>query len=99
MSIPKVVLILGSGPNIGLHTSCLFAAQGYKVALASRSAKPEDSNPDATPFQVDLSDPSSVPGLFTQVKETLGVPSVVIYNGTYSPPSSNTGYIMLRFEK
>jgi NAD(P)-dependent dehydrogenase (short-subunit alcohol dehydrogenase family) len=81
MSYQKVALVLGSGPNVGLHVSRAFAAKGYKVALASRSSKTEESASDLVHFQVDLSDPSSVPELFTKVKDSLGTPSVVVYNG------------------
>lgn len=38
-STTPVILILGSGPNIGQHLAQAFAAKGYKVALASRSIK------------------------------------------------------------
>ena len=83
MSYQKVALILGSGPNVGRHVSRAFTAKGYKVALASRSLKKEDNVPGQTHFQVDLSDPSSVPDLFTRVNEKLGFPDVVVYNGQY----------------
>jgi NAD(P)-dependent dehydrogenase (short-subunit alcohol dehydrogenase family) len=85
MSYQKVALVLGAGPNVGLHVSRAFAAKGYKVALASRSAKSEENTPDLVHFQADLSNPSSVPELFTKVKESLGTPSIVIYNGEYNP--------------
>jgi NAD(P)-dependent dehydrogenase (short-subunit alcohol dehydrogenase family) len=84
MTSQKVILILGSGPNVGHHVSRAFAAKGYKVALASRSLKKEASTSEETHFQVDLSNPAAVPDLFTKVKEALGVPSVVVYNGEYS---------------
>jgi NAD(P)-dependent dehydrogenase (short-subunit alcohol dehydrogenase family) len=81
MSHQKVILILGSGPNVGQHVSRAFAAKGYKVALASRTVKKDDSITDQVNLQVDLFDPASVPNVFNQVKETLGTPSVVVYNG------------------
>ena len=81
MSSQKVVLILGSGPNIGGSVSRAFAAKGYKVALASRSVKAEDNGADQVNVQVDLSNPPSVSDLFAKVKETVGIPSVVVYNG------------------
>ena len=83
MSSQKVVLILGSGPNIGLSVSRAFTAKGYKVVLASRSVKAEDNNEEQINFQVDLSNPPTVSELFTKVKETVGIPSVVVYNGTF----------------
>jgi NAD(P)-dependent dehydrogenase (short-subunit alcohol dehydrogenase family) len=80
-----VLLILGSGPNIGHHVARAFAAKGYKVALASRKLKEEDSTTDQINISSDLSDPESVVKTFSRVKELLGHPSVVIYNGKHTP--------------
>ena len=80
-STSPVILILGSGPNIGHHVARAFAAKGYKVALASRSLKEEDSSEDEVHISADLSDPHSVKGIFSKVKASLGLPSVVVYNG------------------
>jgi NAD(P)-dependent dehydrogenase (short-subunit alcohol dehydrogenase family) len=82
MSYQKVILILGAGPNIGQHVARAFAAKGYKVAMASRSVK-EENIPDQVSLQVDLANPSSVLELFSNVKEKLGIPSVVVYNGEH----------------
>ena len=76
-----VVLILGSGPNIGQHVARAFAAKGYKIALASRKPKQTESTPDQTTFSSDVSDTESIKTLFADVKAALGVPSVVVYNG------------------
>lgn len=76
-----VILILGSGPNIGQHVARAFAAKGYKVALASRTLKEEDSTADQVNVSCDLSDPDSVIRVFSKVKASLGTPSVVVYNG------------------
>ncbi|KAL5386421.1 hypothetical protein DPSP01_004146 [Paraphaeosphaeria sporulosa] len=75
-----VILILGAGANIGQHVAQQFASQGYKVASTSRSAKSADNTSDAVHIVADLSDPESVAGIFSQVKASLGVPSVVVYN-------------------
>ena len=80
-STSPVLLILGAGANVGAHVARSFAAKGYKVALASRSAKPDPSNPDQFNVASDLSDPSSVVDTFSKVKSSLGHPSVVVYNG------------------
>ena len=83
-STSPILLILGSGPNIGKHVARAFAAKGYKVALASRKPNEESSTADQVHISSDLSDPNSVPGVFAKVKETLGgPPSVVVYNGVY----------------
>ncbi|KAL4778428.1 putative short-chain dehydrogenase [Aspergillus varians] len=78
-SANTVVLILGSGPNIGQHVARAFAAKGYKVALTSRKPT-ENTSTDGIHIQSDLSDPDSVAGVFAKVKESLGIPSVVVYN-------------------
>lgn len=83
-----IILILGSGPNIGHHVARAFAAKGYKVALASRSLKEEGSNAEQVHISADLSDPHSVEGIFSKVKASLGVPSVVVYNGKHVPCGS-----------
>lgn len=83
MSHQKIALIIGSGPRVGRHVSRAFAAKGYQVALASRTLKEEDQQPDQTHFSVDLSNPSSVPELFAQVERSLGIPHVVVYNGNH----------------
>ncbi|KAF2024247.1 putative short-chain dehydrogenase [Setomelanomma holmii] len=93
MSKHPVVLILGAGPNVGQHVSRAFAARGYKVALASRSVKNKDSPSDQVNLQVDLSNPSSIPELFAQVKDQLGLPSVVVYNaGAATPNEPNNSF-------
>ena len=79
-STSPVILILGSGPNIGRHVAQAFSAKGYKVALASRRLK-EESTTDQVSISSDLSDPDAVIGVFAKVKASLGLPSVVIYNG------------------
>ncbi|OAA61777.1 NAD(P)-binding domain protein [Niveomyces insectorum RCEF 264] len=82
-STSPVILILGSGPNVGHHVARAFAAKGYKVALASRGVKDEDAkNADQIRISADLSDPLSVKGIFSKVEASLGTPSVVVYNAS-----------------
>lgn len=80
-STSPVLLILGSGPRIGSHVARAFAAKGYKVALASRKVKEADNTADQINIPSDLSDPNSVVNAFSKVKELIGTPSVVVYNG------------------
>lgn len=84
-STSPVLLILGAGSNVGSHVARAFAAKGYKVALASRSAKQESNTSDQVYISSDLSDPASVVNVFSEVKALLGLPSVVVYNGNMSP--------------
>lgn len=78
-----VALILGAGSNVGDHVGRAFAAKGYKIALAARSVKEQDSTPDKLLIRGDFADPESITSIFTKVKSQLGVPHVVVYNGMH----------------
>ncbi|KAM0425864.1 hypothetical protein ACHAPT_008802 [Fusarium lateritium] len=81
-----VALILGAGSNIGHHVGRAFAAKGYKIALAARSLKEEDSTSSQLHIRSDFSDPDSVEKVFSTVKSQLGTPYVVVYNaGAVTP--------------
>jgi NAD(P)-dependent dehydrogenase (short-subunit alcohol dehydrogenase family) len=80
-STSPVILILGAGPNIGQHVARAFAAKGYKVALAARRLKEADNTDDQVNIPSDFSDPNAVVDAFAKVRKSLGVPSVVVYNG------------------
>lgn len=87
MSQP-VILILGYGPNIGHAIADRFGAQGYKVAIASRSLPDETLNEEGwLQLHVDLSFPETVPAIFSKVIRQFGIPSVVVYNGRWPPIS------------
>lgn len=77
----RVALILGSGPNVGSHVARRFAADGYKVAVVSRSGKHPDPSTVALTIVADLVDPTAVRNAFEEVRAKLGEPSVVNYNG------------------
>ena len=79
-----VALILGAGANVGQNVGRAFAAKGYKVALAARGLKAEDSTQDQLHIQADFSDPSSISTIFEKVKSQFGLPHVVVYNGIES---------------
>lgn len=80
-----VVLILGAGGNVGASVARAFAGKGYKVAVSSRTEKADIMKGSNPPLYVpgDFSDPESVPRVFSNVREKLGVPGVVIYNGEH----------------
>jgi NAD(P)-dependent dehydrogenase (short-subunit alcohol dehydrogenase family) len=80
----KVLLILGSGPNVGKSVAQAFIAKGYKVAHTSRKSRPENDTADEINLAADFSNPESLPQVFSQVREKLGIPSVVVYNGRSS---------------
>lgn len=76
-----VILILGAGPNIGQAVAKTFASKGFKVALAARSLREADSTENQLNITSDFSKPDDVVHAFTKVKQAMGIPSVVIYNG------------------
>ncbi|KAL9110602.1 MAG: hypothetical protein Q9227_004960 [Pyrenula ochraceoflavens] len=79
-SVSPVLLILGAGANVGQHVARTFAAKGYKIALASRTSDEKNSTADQINIASDLADPNSVAAVFSKVKASLGLPSVVVYN-------------------
>jgi len=83
MTSSAVILILGAGPRVGSGIARKFAAQGFKVAVASRRVANDSISPEGyLQVTVDLSQPSSVPQAFEIVKSRFGVPpNVVVYNG------------------
>jgi NAD(P)-dependent dehydrogenase (short-subunit alcohol dehydrogenase family) len=83
MSTP-VLLILGAGPRIGSSVTSSFAAKGYKIALAARSLDDGLGSDGCLRLRVDLSHPEEIEGVFEKVKEQLGIPTVVLYNGRSS---------------
>ena len=79
----KIVLILGAGPNIGLNVARVFSSKGsYKTAIVSRNPKEELTKATDLSLQADFTDPKSIKAVFDEVRQKLGVPSVVIYNGS-----------------
>lgn len=82
-NVSPVILILGAGPNVGQHVADEFSVNGYKTALVSRNVTGKD-NENQINIAADLSDPDSVPEIFSKVEAALGIPSVVVYNGEIS---------------
>lgn len=80
MSTP-VLLLFGAGAGIGSAVANSFAAKGYKIALAARSLEDGLGSDGFLRLRVDLSHPVQIHGAFTKVKEQLGIPTVVVYNG------------------
>ncbi|KAL7914277.1 NAD(P)-binding protein [Trichoderma velutinum] len=76
----KVVLIFGYGPRIGAAVARAFASRGYKVAVVCRSDKVADTPGDYLSIRADLSNAYNVEDVFAQVRDKLGIPSVVVYN-------------------
>lgn len=85
MSKP-IALIFGAGKRIGASTAEMLASKGYRVALAARSLKSQNSTEDSLHLTTDLSNPESVTSAFATLRKQWGEPSVVVYNGGYSMP-------------
>ena len=82
MAQTPVLLVLGAGNRVGQHVTRAFAAKGYKIALVSRTPK-DKSTADQVNIRADLSNPESVIEVFAKTTKSLGIPSVVIYNGEH----------------
>lgn len=79
----QILLFLGAGPNVGVTTIELFKAKGYKVAAVSRNPIEEVKRNADLVLSTDFNDPSGLLSVFEQVEQQLGIPNVVIYNGSY----------------
>jgi len=78
-----VALIVGAGPGISAAFGEALVADGYQVALASRSVEklsPLARKMNAKAFEADASSPHSLLQLFTEVDRSLGEPEVVLFN-------------------
>ncbi|KAF3765033.1 NAD(P)-binding protein [Cryphonectria parasitica EP155] len=80
MSTPKVLLIFGAGPKVGLATVKKFSSEGYKVAAVSRHPSEELKKIADLIVPLDLKDPTQIQPLFENVTKQLGPPHVVVYN-------------------
>lgn len=80
MSKP-IAFIIGAGKRIGASTAEAFRSKGYRIALAARSLKPEDSKGDNLFLSTDLSRPASIGEAFSSLRKQWGEPSVIMYNG------------------
>jgi NAD(P)-dependent dehydrogenase (short-subunit alcohol dehydrogenase family) len=88
MTTTASAVIVGAGPGTGAEIAKRFAAEGYAVALARRSAdvlaplvaEIEASGGAAKAFAVDASDESAVAGLFAAAESDLGPLEVAVFN-------------------
>jgi NAD(P)-dependent dehydrogenase (short-subunit alcohol dehydrogenase family) len=77
-----VLFILGAGPEIGQSVADAFAAKGYKVALAARSVQDGVADDGYLRLKLDLANTGDIAQAFAKVTKALGIPTVVVYNGT-----------------
>jgi NAD(P)-dependent dehydrogenase (short-subunit alcohol dehydrogenase family) len=82
MAAQLTAIVFGAGARTGLKIVNGFLAKGYNVAAISRSAtESEDLAKGLINLKADLSDPTSVTGVFEKTKKAFGTPNVIIYNG------------------
>lgn len=84
----KVALVCGASKGIGRAIGAGLAAEGVKVAVASRSRERIDATAaeiGATGFVWDSSDVEGAPGLLAEVEDSLGAVDILICN-TGGPP-------------
>ncbi|MGH8162574.1 MAG: SDR family NAD(P)-dependent oxidoreductase [Gammaproteobacteria bacterium] len=89
-----ITAVLGVGPGLGAALATRFADEGHALALLSRSMRSRKpiveritkAGGKAQGYDCDAGDPESVSGAFARVRDTLGNPTVLIYNaGSYAP--------------
>ena len=77
----KVLLLYGSGPNVGAAILKKFSANGWKTAAVVRTMKDEYKQSANLVLQADLSDTQAIQKIYDETEIKLGTPSCVVYNG------------------
>ncbi len=99
MSEKKTVLVTGASQGIGAGTAKAFAAAGWNVVLAARSADKlaevvaglGEGGADCLPVATDVTDPASVEALFARIRETRGHLDAVFNNAGTNIGAKLTG--------
>lgn len=87
-SSAKILYVIGAGPRVGWGIAEKFRNEGYKVAVGSRNPDELSALRDGfVPIRVDAADPASIASSFTTVREKLGIPNFVVFNGMAMTPS------------
>ena len=85
----KVCAVVGVGPGMGLAIARRFGKHGFTLALVARDAQKladyaRDMNDGGVAnvqgFAADVSDPQQIVSAFQQIADTIGAPSVLVYN-------------------
>lgn len=84
----KIVVVTGAFSGLGLHFSRLLATQGCAVAMCGRrielgqslASSIREDGQNTEPFELDVTDASSVERCLDQIQEKFGVPNVLVNN-------------------
>ena len=90
MADKESCIVLGVGPGLGAAVARRFAAAGFKVALAARTAEKlapiageiEAAGGTAAVYAVDATDEAQVADLFERAEAELGPVGVAVYNAS-----------------
>jgi len=88
----KVAIITGAGSGIGKATALAFLADGFRVALAGRHREALDEvaktagDAQALAFEMDVTDPAQVRGLFEATREKFGRLDLLFNNAGVGVP-------------
>jgi len=91
MAQQRLLVVVGSGPGIGVATASLFASKGFNIALISRNAerlkedasKVQEAGGPAVrveTFAVDIGDSQRFQQTLHQIHKSMGSPEVVLWN-------------------
>jgi 3-oxoacyl-[acyl-carrier protein] reductase len=86
----RVALVTGASQGIGRAVAAELAAEGARVAMASRSRERIEeaaAQIGAEPFVHDVADLDAVPGLFAGVQDRLGGPVEILITNSGGPPA------------
>lgn len=87
---PPVLFIIGSGGRVGKDVAATFAKKGYRVPISSRSLK-DGTSPEAyLTLNLDAGKTEDIKKAFGVVRDKLGSPTVVVYNGASAQSSPRT---------
>ena len=95
----NTLVVIGSGPGIGLSTASLFASHGFSIALISRNAErlqsdvtavQKSAHPGSTikAYPANVADSSALSSALDQIQSELGAPEVVLFNTARIQPST-----------
>jgi short-subunit dehydrogenase len=88
------LLLVGAGPGLGSAVARRFAAGGYRVTLAARSADRlgelarslDDTGAEINTAEADASNPEDLRARIAELYRDEGAPGVVIYNAVLGAP-------------